>query len=156
MGTHDGTKYQVSWTVDVKKVTTGDHRGQLPRQLWWTLVELRAPCCRSCCSGFLPGFLLKVQSFGLVVESVEKKACKTQIWTPKRNFFTTEFTKNFRFKEPLHLTLIKELVWILFIKTRLKFKEKTLAFCYDKNFTFIYFLHLVKFISLDCLSIFRV
>jgi hypothetical protein len=88
------------------------------------------------------------------MESMEKKACETKSWTPKQAFITKEIVRNFRFKEPSCLTLILELVWILFIRTKAKFKEKTLAFCYDKNFAFIYYLHLVKFISFDCLSSF--
>merc|ERR1712113_1091410 len=57
-------------------VSPGDHRDPLPRQLLWTLAQLGAPSCCPCSCGFLPGFLFKVQSFGLSLgpgENTEKR-----------------------------------------------------------------------------------
>jgi len=40
--------------------------------------------------------------------------------------------------------------WIVF-KIKVKFKDKMMLFCYDKNIIFIYFLFLTKYLSIVCL-----
>merc|ERR1712203_705324 len=188
----EGEKYQVSWTQEVKKATTGDrsvalydtegftalrksralgqastvsppgdHRDPLPRQLLWTLAQLGASRCCPCSCGFLPGFLFKVQSFGLSLgpgENTEKRRpskCYSKSSHPRLPTFrllnsalllkySQLLASLIHHKEAIHVAID---FW-LWRNIKTKLKEIMMAFVYKQNIIYIFSLHLIqKFIT---------
>jgi hypothetical protein len=81
---------------------------------------------------------------------VEKKACKSKAWTLKSSILPSNFKNMFHSVKSYDVILSKEMIWILFLRTKVKFKEKMMNFYYNENLYYIYSLHLVEFISLNC------
>merc|ERR1712037_864030 len=139
-------------------------------QLLWTLAQLGAPCRRSGCCGFLPGFLFKVQSFGLSFGPGEKETDGRRssrnsfkpsiihpvVATTSQIFFISLLSKySFSWIPPIftlsnHNKIFAIDFWLLLPIKKLKLKEMMMAFVYKQNLVYIYSLHLIaKFINID-------
>merc|ERR1712013_23232 len=139
MGIHCLEEKQGPWG-SFHSLSPCDHRGVLPRQLWWSMAQLRTPRSRTRCPGFLLGFLLKVSTFGLIIDFVENEALAAPTdWELFQERITQQTTR---------ATLV---VVTILTNPVLKFKEKIMLFQYGSNLTFIYALFLSKFLSIDCL-----
>merc|ERR1712203_548198 len=123
---------------------------------------------RSTCCGFLPGFLFKVQSFGLSFGLGEKETDGRRssrnsfkpnihpvVATTSQIFFISLLSKYSFSWIPLIFTLsnhnkILAIDFWLLLPIKTKLKEMMMAFVYKQNLVFIYSLHLIaKFITTD-------
>merc|ERR1712037_1057906 len=123
-------------------------------QLLWTLAQLGAPCRRSGCCGFLPGFLFKVQSFGLSFGPGEKETDGRRssrnsfkpnihpvVATTSQIFFISLLSKYSFSWIPLIFTLsnlnkILAIDFWLLLPIKTKLKEMMMAFVYKQNLVF--------------------
>merc|ERR1711972_1317683 len=188
----EGEKYQVSWTQEVKKATTGDRSVALYDTEGFTalrksralgqastvspLVTIVIPYPGSysgpwlnsehlaaalAAAVFLPGFLFKVQSFGLSLgpgENTEKRRSSkcfsksSHPCLPTFRLFNSALLLKYsqllvsliHQKEAFHVTFE---IW-LWRNIKTKLKEIMMAFVYKQNIIYIFSLHLIqKFIT---------
>merc|ERR1719430_1615512 len=103
------------------------------------MAQLGAPRSWSRCSGFLLGFLLKVSTFGLIIDFVENEA-------------VTAPTDWELFKDKIiHQTARIEVVVTILANFVVKYKDTIMLLQYGSNLSFIYALFLSKYLSIDCL-----
>merc|ERR1719430_1358008 len=104
------------------------------------MAQLGAPRSWSRCSGFLLGFLLKVSTFGLIIDFVENEA-------------VTAPTDWELFKDKFIQQTARTVVVVVTVLTNfvVKYKDKVMLLKYGSNLSFIYALFLSKYLSIDCL-----
>ena len=81
------------------------------------------------CCGFLPGFLFKVQTFGLVLRCLEENVRPADK------------------KVPSETCLQRAVIYVLLLvirKIKVKFKDDLMRFNYKLNIFFLFYLHLIK------------
>merc|ERR1712025_220027 len=153
----EGDKYQVSWTTDVKKVSTGDHSVDLYDSEGFTalkrsrdrgeaatvspLVTIVVSYPGSYGGPWLNSEHLAAGLAALVLDFVENEAV-----TPPVDWELEIF--NDRSIKPCRSIII--MISIL-INAAVKFKEKVMRAQYGSNINFIYALFLTKYLSIDCL-----
>ena len=127
----------------------------------WSLVELWAHCCHPRRTGFLPGLLFKVQSFGLILTTSEEKGPASLFidknisrnWTRKcTKLLLLEVTRlifSSIHSRQRHDWYLKD-VWITDKFKSLVCKPKLMLYFYDKNIFNIFHLYLNHFLSLLC------
>ena len=111
------------------RLAPGHHRRQLRRFLRRASSQLRASRRLLGCCGFLPGFLFKVQTFGLILRCLEENVRPAD----KRDLSET--------------CLQRDVIYVLLLvirKIRVKFKDNLMRFNYKLNMYFIFHLHLIK------------
>ena len=111
------------------RLAPGHHRRQLRRFLRRASSQLRASRRLLGCCGFLPGFLFKVQTFGLVLRCIEENV------RPAEKIGLSET----RYSPAVYYVLLH-----VIRKIKVKFKENVLRLNYNLNIDFILFLHLIK------------